>query len=624
MSWIILALTLGASITSIIHGVFMLFGSLTISGGSLFGIPSTMLASLPIISAAFALIGGIIAFNKSKWGALFLFIAGGLCVPSRDTWIYGGIYFLAGILCFLLRPDKHDEYQNILYDDDEFQDDEQVFDENNYPQNEDVNVNVKTVPNENIYYSQPDLQQPQLQQIQQPVQSFDTNNEPPKLRRRVSKICPECGAMVAREDRFCNNCGAKLFVIADKLEDIQKEEDQTQQVNEQLLTPSKDLQTSEAPTDFKVEIENVKVREINNNPIERDDYLNPGLKFDTNDGDDMSAQAVQNYRMVKPVRNTRNFQNSRRDDDMFNDAAESYQQFSKYTRRAKKRKRSAGRKILSMLLLVGAVGGALYFLLGLRKLPPGDLPPIARNDVRIIEQENSHGENSSSRYTAPVQTSEPVAQPQKEEVAVVVSENLLPNFNPDRTPKSGMVVGSNVNLRADHTTSSNRVARLNVNTRLNVLGTFNVTSGQHQGLWYNVETNGKEGWIYGRYVQPLGSGLPSGYSTALLKSFGKNKTEIVDALGNPTRNSSTSLEWPGITATLKGDEITRIRLTASNRELQNGLKVGMSQTALYQLMGFPSGVSNRIMQYNENGKTGLSVQLDKNNAISTITVNEIK
>ncbi|MBQ3645307.1 MAG: hypothetical protein II960_01760, partial [Synergistaceae bacterium] len=190
MSWIILALTLGASITSIIHGVFMLFGSLTISGGSLFGIPSTMLASLPIISAAFALIGGIIAFNKSKWGALFLFIAGGLCVPSRDTWIYGGIYFLAGILCFLLRPDKHDEYQNILYDDDEFQDDEQVFDEDNYPQNENVNVNVKTVPNENIYYSQPDLQQPQLQQIQQPVQSFDTNNEPPKLRRRVSKICP--------------------------------------------------------------------------------------------------------------------------------------------------------------------------------------------------------------------------------------------------------------------------------------------------------------------------------------------------------------------------------------------------------------------------------------------------
>ena len=63
MSWIILALTLGASITSIIHGVFMLFGSLSVSGGAVIGIPSTLLASLPIISAVIALIGGITAFN---------------------------------------------------------------------------------------------------------------------------------------------------------------------------------------------------------------------------------------------------------------------------------------------------------------------------------------------------------------------------------------------------------------------------------------------------------------------------------------------------------------------------------------------------------------------------------
>ena len=98
MSWIVLALTLGASITSIIHGVFMLFGSLTVSGGVIQGIPSTILASLPVISAIFALIGGITAFNLHKWGALFLFIAMGLCVPSRDMWLYGGIYFFAGLL----------------------------------------------------------------------------------------------------------------------------------------------------------------------------------------------------------------------------------------------------------------------------------------------------------------------------------------------------------------------------------------------------------------------------------------------------------------------------------------------------------------------------------------------
>ena len=41
MSWIILAITLGAAITSIIHGVFMLFGSLSVTGGAVFGNPST-------------------------------------------------------------------------------------------------------------------------------------------------------------------------------------------------------------------------------------------------------------------------------------------------------------------------------------------------------------------------------------------------------------------------------------------------------------------------------------------------------------------------------------------------------------------------------------------------------
>ncbi len=49
----------------------------------------------------------------------------------------------------------------------------------------------------------------------------------------------------------------------------------------------------------------------------------------------------------------------------------------------------------------------------------------------------------------------------------------------------------------------------------------------------------------------------------------------------------------------------------------------MSQTALLQIMGYPSSQNGRTMNYNENGKTGLSIQLDKNNSISSITVNEI-
>ena len=134
MIWIILALTLGASITSIIHGVFMLFGSLSITGAAIPGIPSTMLAVLPIISAIFALIGGIIAFNQSKWGSVFLLIATGLCAPARDTWLYGGLYFFAGLLCFFLSGRKQDEYQDLY--DDEYGESEPE----DYPQDYDANA----------------------------------------------------------------------------------------------------------------------------------------------------------------------------------------------------------------------------------------------------------------------------------------------------------------------------------------------------------------------------------------------------------------------------------------------------------------------------------------------------
>ena len=201
---------------------------------------------------------------------------------------------------------------------------------------------------------------------------------------------------------------------------------------------------------------------------------------------------------------------------------------------------------------------------------------------------------------------------------------MLPNFTPDRTPRNGVIIGSNVNVRADHTTSSSRVTRLNVGSRVEVLGTFDVPSGQYSGIWYNIVTGGREGWVYGKYLQPVGSGLPSGYSNGLLKSFGSTRSQLIASLGQPTRSTSSSAEWRGLAATLRGDDVTRLRLTNSSRELQNGLKVGMSLDTLRQIMGYPSSVNGRTHNYNENGKTGVSVQLDSKNNISNITVNEVQ
>ena len=617
MSWVILALTLGASITSIIHGVFMLFGSLSVNSGALFDISAKILACLPVVSAIFALIGGIIAFNRSKWGALFLFAAAGLCIPSKDTWLYGGIYFFAMLLCFFLKPERHDEYDDFLYEDEE-ENEAENFDSGHqtpdyYLGNESENFAEEKESVDYLQGGLPDLPKPTLNAvINDPLLDVDLtapviNNEPPKLRRRMSKTCPTCGATVAREARFCSACGSALLVPAENIIENKP------QLNVNVI---KEEVPGKLASDFANRLEKSMSESENN-------FADDNINFNANDGDDMANKVF-----VKPRREYQDLQDTggrNRPGNNIDAAASSYQEFSRYTKRNKKRKRSAGRKILSMLLLVGAVGGALYFLLGLRKLPPGDLPPMARNAV-VDATRNANNNILPSASSNVNQNLQSEIAVQDSEIAVPgqsITENILPNFTPEREPKAGIVVGSNVNVRADHTTSSNRVARLNVNSKLEIIGTFNVTSGQYQGIWYNVMTGGKEGWIYGRYVQPTGSGLPAGYSNALLKSFGSNKSQLLDSLGNPNRNSSTSLEWSGLTATLKGDDITKIRVTSSNRELQNGLKVGMSQTALLQIMGYPSGVSNKILQYNEGNKTGVSVQLDKNNAISSITVNQI-
>ncbi len=632
MSWIILALTLGASITSIIHGVFMLFGSLSITGAAFPGIPSTMLASLPVISAIVALIGGIIAFNQSKWGALFLFIAVGLCAATKDTWLYAGLYFFAGIFCFLLKRKQQNDYDYIYGDEDEeyygYEEDSQPYkgtEGKEFYYEDEPPEQISTPPGERHSPFRkiiPDLN-PKLEGDNIGLQ---LNSEPPKVRKRMSKSCPECGAIVSREEHICPNCGAKLFVASDDTSTpeplmpvIPADDDLTMQtVSEHLASPVNINDIPELMTgveDSDEENENISSFEGININMEEED-------------EDMSIvqTAEPNYRVMKPRRieqeyepQSMNMKKRGRSRGMNTEAASTYQNFaqSKVAQRAKKRKRSAGRKVLSMLLLVGAVGGALYFLLGLRKLPPGDLPPIARTEIVSV---NSGTSEQETRVNVNTNNNDSIAEP----VDVAVTANELPNFVPEREPKSGTIIGSNVNVRADHSTNSSRVTRLNVGSRVDITGSFNVPNGKYSGIWYSIRTGGNEGWVYGKYVQPVGSGLPSGYSNGLLKSFGSSLTELVEAFGNPSRKTSSSAEWSGLTATLRGEDITRIRLTNANRELQNGLKVGMSQTALLQIMGYPSNVKNKVMNYNEDGKTGVAVQLDKNNAISSITVSEIQ
>ena len=508
------------------------------------------------------------------------------------------MYFFAGLFCFFLKSKKNDDaYYD--YSDEDLAGDEDAADQDFYyePVIPQPILNNDTQDDE----TPPENEDPLSENISANEAQM-LNAEATTIRRsRMTKSCPECGAIVSRESRFCPTCGAKLSVILNQEGNFKlsgRDDDiDIEKLNDQLLTPMSNDDI---------------ISDVQEQPPAQDEALN----IDTNDGDDMANAQSANYRvLVKPGRASESTSRGGKRIPSGNEAASTYKEFSRYASQGKKRNRSWGRKVLSMLLLVSAVGGALYFLLGLRKLPPGELPPIARPELM-----------PETEKPLPIVPQEPVAQEKTkvaEPSAIAVAENVLPNFTPEREPRNGIITGSSVNVRADHNTSSSRVTRLNVNSKVDILGTFNVTSGKFSGIWYNIRTGNNEGWVYGKYVRPVGSGLPSGYSNALLKTFGSNKSQLIEALGNPTRSTGSSAEWPGLTATLKGDDVTKIRITSNSRELQNGLKPGMSETAMLQIMGYPSSQNGRNMNYNEGGKTGLTIQLDKNNAITSITVNEI-
>ena len=123
MRWIVLALSLGSAIMSVIHGVIAMWlspGQGAVVSGNAF---TWVTGALLLLSALLASIGGILAVNKRRAGGFFLVVAALVCLfAHRDTRIYGGIYLVGGLLAFVVRPSS--EYEDYEYDEDEEDDDD--------------------------------------------------------------------------------------------------------------------------------------------------------------------------------------------------------------------------------------------------------------------------------------------------------------------------------------------------------------------------------------------------------------------------------------------------------------------------------------------------------------------
>ena len=665
-------LTLCTSIMSVVHGVFIVLGALPVSSGASPALPVTIVAMMPIISAMVALLGGIIAFARSKWSIIFLFAAAVACAfGSQDVWLYGGAYFFAGILCFFLRKktDENDFMSDLYTGEGEYSLDPsaELNSEDDY--NEEVVIpknrkqNLISLENNEILLDDNDIEDFENEsELDNENNNLKLESEPVKIRVRTSKSCPTCGNIVSREVKFCPNCGTKLYVdpsllinentnknsetetISDTSDEILKT-DSFQDTNEILkditeLAHDSDSDSEEIKSEIQSENieEQPEIKALNQNDIslsQLDESQNIQNFFDDDTPTSISNLLGRNQTKSQNSDYNNNNNEMESEQEVYkvsgshfaqrkkinakpikNKDTASYKEFStsKYIRRGKKRKSSLGKRVLSSLMLLVAVGGSLYFLLSLRKLPAGDLPPIARNEVLPTPQEPKEQDF--------------IAQPVGGETNNnTVKENILPAFNPEQNPKNGIITGNGVNMRSDHSLVARPVTKLSNNTRFEILDSWTGQTGTLSGTWYQVRTsNNREGWVYGRYVQLSGSGLPNGYSNALMKSFGSNKSELIESLGNPTRSTATSAEWQGLTASLRGNEIIRIRVSASNRELQNGLKTGINQEALFNILGYPSArnAQQRTMQYNENGKPGINIQLDRNGVVNAITVNEVR
>lgn len=703
MRWIVLALSIGTSVTSIIHGVFELLLSLPVHGAAEGNFKWLTGAAL-ILSALLALTGGLIAFSRRRWGGVLLVVPALICFfVHPDIRIYGGLYLLGGIFAFFVKHEnEYDEedygdYDN--YDDEEYDDDDYDF-EDEYNQegnkvfrlekNDDedeqfLDEAIPNVGNVRKRTSRVAAASVSTQSPEKTILSQDQTLSEQKVRVRSSKYCPACGAIAAINHRFCPSCGTQLHVPPEYSEQVSSEEPAfsgepasapvaavpmassvTEITKESLLNETgltseyaehaeKDEPTavtfqepsSKAANPFeKIQIllDEIpdKVKKDADAPSERllvkprsvlgDDDLISELNQEKSQGfneensfevrpegvrpDEFSQADKEGYN-EKENKNHKVFVTPFKEEEpiptqpLMISPDNSYKDFHNYSRRQKRRSRSVLRRVLGVVFLLSLMVGITWFLLGLRKLPPDELPKAP--EEKVVQTEKTD-------VPPKVPPSNVIAEP----IAKGHSENILTQLLVGELPKRGVVFGSGVNFRESHVRTSKSLARLGSGVSAELLDSWDDPANTAE-TWYNIRTGDKkEGWIHGAYFVPLREkdviSLPEGYTAALTESFGLTKSDAVAKFGTPAKSAKNSLAWKGLTMSLSADgKVTKVQITDSKYAFSNKVSVGLSSLELYKIMGYPSGLTGSQIRYIEKGKTGVSVGL-KDGKIQSVTL----
>ncbi|MDR1733143.1 MAG: SH3 domain-containing protein [Synergistaceae bacterium] len=630
MRWIVLALSLGTAIVSIIIGVigvlWMLYTPDAASQAA--GIAgndfSWLTAIVLFISVVLSLPGGIMGFHRRRAGGFFLILAAGACFLARGARIFGAFYLAAGLLAFLL---KNPSYNYRDYEDDESEDDDRDDDyEDEDPEDRGVEGDEdflernagrgrSSSPGSNGMRRRERVFASRMFKEDKTERMIDEEDEiytAIPVRRRASKVCPACGASVGVGHRFCFVCGKALHTRAEdadaetaRREDFSPEETDGPTSEEHEGTnfrevPIRSFSSSQKAESWRAESEPGEAEERYGEEESHGEGETTPENLETPFTEDSEISSPHRV-FVKPTKEEGAI--PRRPLHIAPD--NSYKEFSHYTRRRKRKNRSLFRRILGPVVLLLAVGGAAWFLMGGFQRGPSPLPP-----------------------TLPPTPSTPADQ----QKPAVPDEPIVPVKRDPLTelqilaPSRGVVTGSNVNVRADHSTGGSVVARLSADVRLDLLNRWEGTTGTLTGPWYQVRTGGKEGWIYGQYFQPLDArpaSLPEGYTDVLLKTFGANKEDAVKHLGRPSRETASAFTWSGLTMNFRGEsDIARLQVTSAQHVLQNGLAIGITDEALYKNMGYPSEWKGGQLRYLESEGRGVGIRM-RSGRVQSITVGNI-
>ncbi|GHS92838.1 hypothetical protein AGMMS50276_01670 [Synergistales bacterium] len=580
MNWMVLILSLGAMIMSVIHGVMALL--LSSGGAAQAGSPFTVITGgLLLLSALFALVGGGMAFAKRRFGGFLLLISAAICfLAHADTRVYAYFYVGAGVLAFFCR--RKDVYE--YYEDDD-EDEDDIEEDSNEPEWQ------KDTEAEDDEEEAPYTKRARARVKTRASRISSGREEYISSRGRSVKTCPHCMTEVDISYKFCNECGRALSVseripseripsfAAEAEEDSPPPANPVPLVKETPVFAFSPEYESESESERELEYDESETEPPNQHKIfvqpEPDERVIP--KMPINIGPDNSYQAFHNY-----------------------------------TRRRRNRRYPLARRLAAILILLGAIGGTMWFLLGTNKTPQRELPvtiPAEQPTVVVIPDDEGYDTDSG------------LAVPSDGGGGGDVLSSLR-----IETPTRGVVIGNGVNVRSDHSTTSAKVTTMSQGARTDVLNSWPGASGAQSGAWYQIRTNSGNGWIYGQYFQPLDSRattLPSGYTSALLKTFGSNRSELTTHLGAATRQTPTTLTWQGMTVNIRGDsDITQIQLTSALHVLQNGVAVGITEERLYQSVGYPSEYRSGRLLYLESPNQGMAVQM-KNGKIERLTVGNI-